>query len=93
MNWRANRKTQKLSLCQKWLQIYPVYPFLSAPLFETHRATKMPTAYVNNEYLGQSVHRHKQIRTVTFYQNLILKVSFRTAADGILLFLKCIFLM
>ena len=45
----------------------------------------MSAAYVNSEYPDQFVNRHRQIRAITFYQNLTLKVPFKTEADDILL--------
>ena len=46
---------------------------------------KMSAAYVNSEYPDQFVNRHRQIRAITFYQNLTLKVPFKTEADDIFL--------
>ena len=91
MYWKATGRHKHCLVCPTWRKIYLVY---SVALFETHSAKRMSAAYVNSEYPDQFVNRHRQIRAITFYQNLTLKVPFKTEAAYILLlflnlFLRC----
>ena len=82
--WCVRRQTGRHKIClicQTWRKIYPVYPFSSTPS-ETHTAKKMSAAYVNSEYPDQSVHRHRQTRTMAFYQRTF--VSKNTRGDEIM---------